>query len=58
MLILMRAARPKCHVMLTPLTWDTVLGLRDADINESGKAPVSRNDGATDMGHRFGVTCC
>jgi len=43
-------------VILTLLTWGTVLGLRDADTNESGTAPVSRDTDATDMGHSFRIT--
>jgi hypothetical protein len=55
MLISMRAAQPQCHVMLSLLTWGTVLGLRD-DTDESGTVPVSRDAVASDMGHSFGVT--
>jgi len=56
MLISMRAAQPQCHVMLSLLTWGTVLGLRDDDTDESGKAPVTRDAGATERWHSFGVT--
>jgi hypothetical protein len=54
-MLILRAALPQCYAILALLI-GSQFGLRDADTNESGTAPVSRNAGATDMGYSFGVT--